>query len=93
MCPGIGSQNGMQFPVEGVCGKCIPEFALRVGCGFPIGLQAESVSRSGLGDPVCSVSEEVLFVADFPIRADFVPFGKMRHAVRKNETREIACFV
>lgn len=30
---------------------------------------------------------------DVPIRADLVPFGKMRHAVRKNETREIACFV
>lgn len=71
----------MRFPVEGVCGKCIPEFALRVGCGFPIGLQAESVSRSGLGDPVPSVSEGVIFVTDFPIRADLVPFGKMRHAI------------
>ena len=31
--------------------------------------------------------------AAVPIGADFIPFGKMRHAVRKNETREIACFV
>ena len=30
---------------------------------------------------------------DVTIRADLVPFEKMRHAVRKNETREIACFV
>lgn len=77
----------------GLRGKRVLELGLRVGCGFPMGPQVESAFRYGLGDPVCSVSEEVIFVADFPIRVDFVPFGKMRHAVRKNETREIACFV
>lgn len=70
-----------------------PAVPAQGGMRFPDGPQVESAFRYGFGDPVCSVSEEVIFVADFPIRADLVPFGKMRHAVRKNETREIACFV
>ena len=27
-------ENGMHFPNESKTGKCIPEFALKVGCGF-----------------------------------------------------------
>ena len=32
--PIIRSRNGMHFPNESKTGKCIPEFALKVGCGF-----------------------------------------------------------
>ena len=34
--PGICLQNGTPFPIEGVCGKRDPEFALRVGHAFPL---------------------------------------------------------
>lgn len=37
----------MRFPVEGLGGKCDPEFVIGVGCGFPTGAQAEAVSHSG----------------------------------------------
>lgn len=47
MCPGIWLWNGMQFPVEGLGGKCDPEFAIGVGWSFPTGLQAETASHSG----------------------------------------------
>lgn len=39
--------NGMRFPVEGLGGKCDPEFVIGVGCGFPTGAQAEAASHSG----------------------------------------------
>ena len=44
--PRICLWNGMQFPVEGSGGKCDPEFAIRVGCAFPTGSQAETASHS-----------------------------------------------
>ena len=37
----------MPFPVEGLGGKCDPEFVVGVGYGFPTGAQAEAVSHSG----------------------------------------------
>lgn len=46
MCPGIWLWNGMQFPVEGLGGKCDPEFATGVGCSFPTEPQAETASHS-----------------------------------------------
>lgn len=46
MRPGIWLWNGMQFPVEGLGGKCDPEFTLEVGCAFPTGPQAETASHS-----------------------------------------------
>lgn len=46
MCPGIWLWNGMQFPVEGLGGKCDPEFVVAVGCSFPMELQAETASHS-----------------------------------------------
>lgn len=45
--PGIWLWNGMQFPVEGSGGKCVPEFAIGVGCSFPTEPQAETASHSG----------------------------------------------
>lgn len=47
MRPGICLWNGMRFPVEGLGGKCDPEFVIGVGCGFPTGPQAEAASHSG----------------------------------------------
>ncbi len=44
--PRICLWSGMQFPVEGSGGKCDPEFAIRVGCAFPTGSQAETASHS-----------------------------------------------
>ncbi len=44
--PRICLWSGMQFPVEGSGGKCDPEFAIRVGCAFPTGPQAETASHS-----------------------------------------------
>lgn len=37
----------MPFPVEGLDGKCNPEFVIEAGCGFPTGPQAETASHSG----------------------------------------------
>lgn len=45
--PGIWLWNGMQFPVEGLGGKCDPEFAIGVGWSFPTEPQAETASHSG----------------------------------------------
>lgn len=44
--PGIWLWNGMQFPVEGLGGKCVPEFAIGVGWSFPTEPQAETASHS-----------------------------------------------
>ena len=44
--PGIKAWNGIQFPVEGLGGKCDPEFAIGVGCSFPTEPQAETASHS-----------------------------------------------
>lgn len=46
VCPGIKAWNGIQFPVEGLGGKCDPEFATGVGCSFPTEPQAETASHS-----------------------------------------------
>lgn len=35
----------MRFPVEGLGGKCDPEFVSKVGCSFPAEAQAEAASR------------------------------------------------
>lgn len=43
--PGICLWNGMPFPVEGLGGKCDPEFVIEAGCGFPAGPQAETASH------------------------------------------------
>ena len=45
--PGIWLWNGMRFPVEGLDGKCDPEFVIGVGCAFPTGSQEETASHSG----------------------------------------------
>ncbi len=45
--PGIWLWNGMQFPVEGLGGKCDPEFAIGVGWSFPTEPQAETAFHSG----------------------------------------------
>lgn len=37
----------MPFPVEGLDGKCNPEFVIEAGCAFPTGPQAETASHSG----------------------------------------------
>ncbi len=37
----------MKFPVEGLGGKCDPEFVIEAGYGFPTGAQAEAASHSG----------------------------------------------
>ena len=47
LCPGICLWNGMRFPVEGLDGKCDPEFVIGVGRAFPTESQAETASRSG----------------------------------------------
>ena len=44
--PGIWLWNGMQFPVEGLGGKCDPEFAIGVGWSFPTEPQAETAFHS-----------------------------------------------
>ena len=36
----------MQFPDGGLRGKGVPESGFRVGCGFPMGLWAETASHS-----------------------------------------------
>lgn len=46
VCPGIKAWNGMQFSVEGLGGKCDPEFAIGVGCGFPTEPQRETAFHS-----------------------------------------------
>ena len=35
LCPRICTQSGMGFPLGPFSGNCDPEFASRVGCGFP----------------------------------------------------------
>lgn len=45
--PGICLWNGMPFPVEGLGGKCDPEFVIEAGYGFPTGPQAVAASHSG----------------------------------------------
>ena len=35
----------MPFPVEGLGGKCDPEFLIEAGYGFPTGPQAETASH------------------------------------------------
>ena len=37
--------NGMRFPVEGLCGKCIPAFGREMGCSFRLRVLAESATR------------------------------------------------
>ncbi len=49
MRPRICHWNGMWFPVEGLGGKCDPEFVVEVGCGFPTGPQVETASHSRHG--------------------------------------------
>ena len=44
--PGIWLWNGMQFPVEGLGGKCVPEFAIGVGWSLPTEPQAETAFHS-----------------------------------------------
>ena len=44
--PGICNRSGMEFPVEGLGGKCDPEFAIGVGWSFPTEPQAETASHS-----------------------------------------------
>ena len=44
--PGLGPQNGMQFPQRGSSGKYIPEFAARTGRSFPMDLGPETVSQN-----------------------------------------------
>ena len=43
--PTLKLQNGMRFPVEASCGKCIPESSLRPGRIFPIDPLRETVSH------------------------------------------------
>lgn len=43
--PTLNLQNGMRFPVEASCGKCIPESSLRPGRIFPIDPLRETVSH------------------------------------------------
>ena len=45
-CPGLGPQNGLQFPQRGSSGKYIPEFGARAGRSFPMGAVSEVVSRN-----------------------------------------------
>lgn len=44
--PRFRLQNGMRFPERASSGNCVPELALRMGCAFRIGLQAEIASHS-----------------------------------------------
>lgn len=46
LCPRFRLQNGMRFPEQPSTGNCVPELALRMGCSFRIGLQAEIASHS-----------------------------------------------
>ncbi len=46
MRPARQPKTGMQFPVEVLSGKCIPEFGLGMGCAFRMGPHAESTSHS-----------------------------------------------
>lgn len=113
-CPGIWLWNGMGFPVEGLGGKCIPESGRRMGCSFRMGSPRKACpgigAQGGMRFPDGAVGGNCIPIYagilgwvfrgradgrndDVSIGADFIPFGKMRHAVRKNETREIACFV
>ena len=34
--PRIRARNGIPFPKQASCGKCIPEFPLETGCAFPV---------------------------------------------------------
>ena len=53
MCLGIWLWNGMQFPVEGLGGKCDPEFAIGVGWSFPTEPQAETASTPNVNSGTC----------------------------------------
>ena len=44
-CPGLGPQNGLQFPQRGSSGKRVPEIAAGTGRSFPMGAVSETVSR------------------------------------------------
>ncbi len=46
LCPGLGPQNGLQFPQRGSSGKHVPEFAARAGRSFQMNPHAESPSRN-----------------------------------------------
>ena len=46
MCPRIGAQTGIHFPLYALSGNCVPELRLGMGCTFRLRALAESAIRN-----------------------------------------------
>lgn len=44
--PTLRSNSGMRFPVGASSGKRVPEYRLKLGCGFPNGSVSETATRN-----------------------------------------------
>lgn len=82
LCPGIGAQNGMRFPVGASNGKCIPESAPGMGHTFRNSPQPETATRNR-----CSEWDAL---SESPSGGNCIPFRVfiLGHAFRKELRRE-----
>lgn len=46
VCPRIGAQTGIHFPLYALSGNCVPELRLGMGCTFRLRALAESATRN-----------------------------------------------